>query len=150
MSENLIMLSINDVTTIDGACMEAQKLFMHLEKHHGADEARKIFREWGKKLTKNRINELKAWALLRRYDAMERPNVSELARQVVAENAALPEDNQLTPRFRPTLPTVDKYLRLLLTKRGEGLKNGTWEGPACMKRWHREVEQWIETGSSSD
>jgi hypothetical protein len=39
------------------------------------------------------------------------------------------------------LPTVDKHLRLLLTRRLEGLKKGTWEGPTCMKRFRREWEE---------
>jgi hypothetical protein len=141
MSENLIKLFHHDIATLHGARLEALKLFMQLEEHHGADQARRIFIEWGKPLTKKRINELKNWALLQRYDAMEKPNAAKLARDIVAENATLPKDKQLTPRYRPTLFTVDKHLRLLLSRRDSSLRNGTWEGPTCMKRFQREWEQ---------
>jgi hypothetical protein len=138
MSEKLIKYFNHDITTLHGARLEALKLFMQLEEHHGAGEARRIFIEWGKEPSKKRINELKNWALLQRYDAMEKPNVAKLARDIVAENAGLPKDQQLTPRYRPTLFTVDKHLRLLLTRREASLRDGTWEGPTCMKRFNRE------------
>jgi hypothetical protein len=144
MSENLIKYTLNDITTLAGAQMEALKLFRQIETHHGRARAQEIFKELGKPLSKARANELKNWALLKRVDAMEKPNVAELARQVVEENAALPEDQQLTPRYRPTLPTVDKHLRNLLRERQEGLKAGTWEGPTSMRRFNRAWDEWIE------
>jgi hypothetical protein len=154
MSQNLIKYLNYDIATLAGARLAALKLFMQLEEHHGAGQARKIFIEWGKEPTKKRINELKNWALIQRYDAMEKPNVAKLAREIVTENAALPRDKQLTPRYRPTLFTVDKHLRLLLSRREASLKNGTWEGPTCMKRLNREWgnyrEEFLKPGSSSD
>jgi hypothetical protein len=144
MSENLIKHVLNDVTTPGGAQMEALKLFKQIETHHGRERARAIFGELGKPLSKARANELRNWALLERYDAMEKPIVAELARQVVKENAGLPEEQQLTPRYRPTLPTVDKHLRNLLRERQEGLKAETWEGPTSMRRFNREWDEWID------
>jgi hypothetical protein len=144
MSENLIKLMKSDVTQLAGAELEAWKLFLLIKQHHGEKAARRIFREWGKEPPKNRINELKNWSLLERLDAMEKPNVAELARQVVEKNASLPAEQQLTPRHRPTLPTVDKHLRNLLRERQEGLKAGTWEGPTSMRRFNREWDEWIE------
>jgi hypothetical protein len=153
MSENLIMLMRHDIATPSGAQLEALKLFRQIETHHGREAAQAIFRELGKPLSKARANELKNWALLERYDAMEKPIVAELARQIVEENARLSEEEQLTPRFRPTLPTVDKHLRNLLRERQEGSRAETWEGPTSMRRFNREWEEWIEaeirkTGSS--
>jgi hypothetical protein len=144
MSENLIDLFRNDITTPGGAQMEALKPFRQLETHHGRETAQKIFGELGKPLSQKRANELKNWELLKRYDSMEKPIVAELARQVVEENARLPEEQQLTPRYRPTLPTVDKHLRNLLRDRQEGLKAGKWEGPTSMRRFNREWDEWVE------
>ncbi|MCK1707618.1 MULTISPECIES: hypothetical protein [unclassified Bradyrhizobium] len=150
MSEKLVQLFKADVTQLAGAQLEAWKLFLLIKQHHSEKEAREIFFEWGKPPSKTRINELKNWALLQRYDSMEKPNVAELARQIVEENSHLAEDQQLTPRYRPTLPTVDKHLRNLLRERQEGLQAGTWEGPTSMRRFNREWDEWIklETGSS--
>ncbi len=145
MSENLIKLFHHDVTTRGGAQMEALKLFRQIETHHGRDRAQAIFRELSKPLSKARANELKNWALLERYDTMEKPNVAALARQIVEENAGLPEEGQLTPRYRPTLPTIDKHLRNLLRERQEALRGETWEGPTSMRRFNREWNEWIET-----
>jgi hypothetical protein len=150
MSENLIKLFNNDITSIGGAQLEAWKLFLLIKQHHSEKEARRIFFEWGKPVSKNRTNELKNWVLLQRLDSMEKPNVAELARQIVEENSHLGDDQQLTPRYRPTLPTVDKHLRNLLRERQEGLRAETWEGPTSMRRFDREWDEWIdsETGSS--
>lgn len=144
MSENLITLFRHDITTPSGAQLEALKLFRQVETHHGRETAQAIFRELGKPISKARINELKNWALLERYDMMEKPNVAELARQIVEENARLTEEQQLTPRYRPTLPTVDKHLRNLLRERQEGLRAETLEGPTSRRRLNREWEEWIE------
>jgi hypothetical protein len=62
---------------------------------------------------------------------MQPQNVAELARQLVFENETLPEQDRLTPRGKPTLPTVDKYIRLLLKKRDDEIAAGTWSGPGC-------------------
>lgn len=134
MSENLVKLSTNDVTQLAGAQLEAWKLFLLIKQHHGEKEARRIFKKWGKDASRKEINELKNWALLQRYDAMAEPNVAELARQIVDLNATLPKDQQLTPRYRPTVTSLDKHLRLLLKRRETGLRNGAWEGPTCMRR----------------
>jgi len=144
MSENIIKYVSFDMTTPGGAQMEARKLFMQIEKLHGRERTQAIFKELGKPLSKKRANELKNWALLERLDAMDKPNVAELARQVVKENDSLSKDQQLTPRYRPTLPTVDKHLRNLLRERQEGLRAETWEGPTSMRRFNREWHAWIE------
>jgi hypothetical protein len=110
----------------------------------------------GERAFKREDHELKNWALLQRYDAMAEPNVAALAREIVERNATLPKDQQLTPRYRPTLPSLDKHLRLLLKRREAALRAGTWEGPTCMKRFHREIEEALEDqglslpGSSSN
>jgi hypothetical protein len=154
MSENLVKLFTHDVTQLAGAQLEAWKLFILIKQHHGEKEARKIFREWGKEPSKKRINELKNWALLQRYDAMAEPNVAELARQIVELNATLPKDQQLTPRYRPTVTSLDKHLRLLLKRRETGLRNGTWEGPTCMRRveqlFAEDLAKLRKPGSSSN
>lgn len=144
MSVNLVKYSINDVTDLAGAQLEAWKLFSLIKTHHGEKEARSIFREWGKEPSKERINELKNWALLERYDAMAEPNVAALAREIVELNATLPKDQQLTPRYRPTVTSLDKHLRLLLKRRETALRGGTWEGPTSMKRFHRFIEEALE------
>jgi hypothetical protein len=125
MSENLVKYTKNDLTKLWGAEVDAHKLFLLIKQHHGEKEARRIFRGWGKEPSKKRINELKNWALLQRYDAMDEPNVAALAREVVELNADLPKDQQLTPRYKPSLFTVDKHLRLLLKQRETALRNET-------------------------
>jgi hypothetical protein len=154
MSENLVKLFSHDVTQLAGAQLGAWKLFLLVKQHHGEKEARRIFREWGKEPKKNRLNELKNWALLQRYDAMPDPNVAKLARAIVEMNATLPKDQQLTPRYRPTVTSLDKHLRLLLKRRAAALRNGTWEGPTSMKRLNQlfaeEFAKLRKPGSSSN
>ena len=99
MSEKLVKLFNWDLTTLNGARLSAEKFFMQLAEHHGAERARKILMEWGKPPSKRRINEMKNWALLNRYDEMDHPNVAELARRIVKENATLSKEQQLTPRY---------------------------------------------------
>jgi hypothetical protein len=108
----------SSVETIEGAMDRVAWLYSHIEKHHGPEATRKIFLTLGRKMSKTRINELKNQSLLWLYDQMREPkNVAELAREVVEKNAERSEEDQLTPRFRPSLSTVDKHIRLLLEKR---------------------------------
>jgi len=60
---------------------------------------------------------------------MKEPNVREMARQVEAANAKLPDDEQLTPRREPSRETIEAYLRELLRERREAMAVGAWEGP---------------------
>jgi hypothetical protein len=129
MSENLLKDEFHPIESVSGASVRAYRLFREIEKHHGTEEARRIFRAWSKAPSKKQINEIKAWRILDRFDAMQPQNVAELARQLVSENETLPEEDRLTPRGKPTLPTVDKYIRLLLKKREDKLVAGTWIGP---------------------
>jgi hypothetical protein len=96
---------------------------------HGRVEAHRLLALCGGPQEKNDINRMKGWALLERYDAMPVKNVRGLARQIYDENAKLPDDNQLTPRPKPTLPTIESYLRELLRQRREECEAGTWRGP---------------------
>jgi hypothetical protein len=110
-------LWLTSVKTIEAATERVAWLYSHIEKHHGPEATRKIFVTFGRKMSKRRINEMKNQRLLSMYDRMQEPNVAALAREVVERNAELSREDQLTPRFRPSLPTVDKHIRLLLDKR---------------------------------
>jgi hypothetical protein len=131
MSENLkkLYLQVNPITTKTGAAMRVMFLFHEIEEAHGTDEARRMFENWAKPPTANEINKLKGWRLIERYDAMKDKNVRELARQIEAQNASLPDDEQLTPRRKPSRETIEAYLRELLRQRRDEMTSGTWDGP---------------------
>jgi hypothetical protein len=129
MSEKLLQDKYHPIESKSGAATRVMKLFWEVEKHHGTDEARRIFERWARHPTQAEINKLKGWKLIERYDDMDDQNVRELARQIEAANAKLPNDQQLTPRPRPTRETIEAYLRELLRQRRDGIKDGTWDGP---------------------
>ncbi|MGJ4908857.1 hypothetical protein [Bradyrhizobium sp. HKCCYLS2033] len=131
MSSNLLQDKYHPVESKSGAAIRVMKLFAEIERAHGTEEARRMFEQWAKKPTKNEIIKLKGWRLIERYDHMSEPNVRALARQVATENAALPEHEQLTPRFRPSVQTIESYLRELLRERRNGMQDGTWDGPGA-------------------
>jgi hypothetical protein len=135
MSDDLSIWLLS-VETIESATERVAWLYSHIEKHHGPEAASKIFLTFGKKLSKTRVNELKNWGLLWLHDQKEVPNVAALAREVVEKNAERPRDNQLTPRHGPSVATVDKHLRLLLDKREEEERAGTWKGPPSPRGKH--------------
>jgi hypothetical protein len=117
MSDEL-SLWLRSVETIEAATERVAWLYSHIEKQHGPEATRKIFLTFGRKMSKARINAKKNQGLLWMYDQMQEPkNVSALAREVVEKNAERSKDDQLTPRYRPSLSTVDKHIRLLLDKR---------------------------------
>ncbi|MCA1514543.1 hypothetical protein N2605_16305 [Bradyrhizobium yuanmingense] len=131
MSENLkkLFLQSNPTTTKTGAAMRVSFLFHEIEEAHGLDVARAMFEKWAKPTTQNELNKLKGWRLIERYDDMLEPNVRELARQIEAENAKLPDDEQLTPRRKPSRETIEAYIRELLRERRKAIEAGTWDGP---------------------
>lgn len=131
MSENLkkLYLQYNPITTKTGAAARVSFLFSEIEEAHGLDEARRMFAEWATSPTASEINKLKGWRLIERYDDMLEPNVRELARQVEADNAKLSDDEQLTPRRKPSRETIEAYLRGLLRDRREAMAADTWDGP---------------------
>jgi len=132
MSENLkkLFLQQNPIETKSGAAMRIMDLFDEIEATHGTEQARRLFEKWGKEPTPAELIKLKGWRALERYDQMPgRKNKAELTRQIIAENETLPDDEQLTPRRRPTFPTVYHWLGELLRERSAAMKAGTWDGP---------------------
>ena len=131
MSEKLLKLFLmdNPIATKTGATVRVSMLFNEIESLHGKKAAQQIFDKWGTPKSKRELNERKGWRLLERLDWMPEPNIAEFARQIEAENAALPDDDQLTPRRRPTLATIDHYLRELIRQRRVAIEAGTWDGP---------------------
>jgi hypothetical protein len=129
------------VETIDAATERVAWLYSHIEKHHGPEQARGIFLSFGKKMGKNRIREMKNRGLLWRYDQMEEPNVAALAREIVEKNAERSKEDQLTPGFRPSLPTVDKHLRLLIEKRAKAERDrrALKDDPRTIEEMQRDV-----------
>jgi hypothetical protein len=130
MSENLLKLFAGRIETIEGAERHTLRLFLEIEKHHGEEEARRIFAERGREPTKAELAERKAFRLLDRYDNMQpKPNVMELARQLACESKTLAPEEQLTPRSSTTEATIVQYINDLRRKRNAKLAEGTWEGP---------------------
>jgi len=129
MSENLLKLFAGKIETIAGAERRALVLYLEIEKHHGEEEARRIFAKRGKKPTKTENAERKTWKVLQRFDAMPAPNVMELARQLALESKTLPVDEQITPRGSTSEATIDHHIRDLLRKRKARIADGTWNGP---------------------
>jgi hypothetical protein len=129
MSYNLVKLIGGPIETIEGAQRLAVRLFLEIAHHHGDMEARRIFAARGKEPTPTEINELKGWNILRLYDLMPQKNKAELARQIIAANEKLPDTEQLTPRRRPTFPTVYHYIGELLRERKDAIAAGSWKGP---------------------
>jgi len=144
-------LWLTSVETIDAATERVAWTHSHIEKHHGPEATREIFLTFCKRLSNTRLYEHKKRDLLWMYDQMQEPNVAALAREVVEKNAERSKENQLTPRFRPSITTVDKYLRNLLEEREEAQRAGIWEGAASLAKRGRRgrkqtSEQW-RTGS---
>jgi hypothetical protein len=136
MSENLkkLFLQLNPVSTKSGAAMRVTDLFYEIEAAHGSEAARLMFERWAKEPTPAEIIKLKGWRILERYDLLPldekgRKNKAQLAREIVVENEALPDDEQVTPRRRPTFPTVYAYIGTLLRERRDAMEAGTWDGP---------------------
>src|SRR5947209_6893188 len=103
MSENLLKYFSGPIETVEGAERHALRLFLEIEKHHGEEEARRIFTERGRESTKTELAERREFRLLDRYDNMQpTPNVMELARQLACESKTLPLEEQLTPRGSTT------------------------------------------------
>ena len=61
------------------------QLFEFCVHMHGPDAARALFTDIGKPITRREISAYENLALLNRYWRMEKPNISELARQVARE-----------------------------------------------------------------
>jgi hypothetical protein len=129
MSRNLLKLFSGEINTTRGARLRILRLFYEIEDHHGTDETRRLFAERAKPPTKRELAERKEHALLSRYDRMPVPNVMQLAREVAAENKALPADEQLTPRGSTSEATITCYIRGLLKERKQAIAEGTWSGP---------------------
>jgi hypothetical protein len=124
-----MLLWLTSVETIRAATERVEWMYSHIEKHHGAEAASKIFLTFGKKLSKTRLNRLKNMNLYWLFDQMEDPNVAALAREVFEKNAERSRNDQLTPRPNPSVPTLEKHLRELIKKRDEAERAGTWKGP---------------------
>jgi hypothetical protein len=130
MSENILKYFAGPIETIEGAERHALRLFLEIEKHHGEDEARRIFTERGREPTKTEIAERKAFQVLDRYDDMlPAPNVMKLARELVCENKTLSPEEQLTPRGSTTEATIVQYINDWRRKRKAAIAAGTWAGP---------------------
>ncbi len=131
MSENLLKLFLqtNPVASEAGAVMRVMLLFQEIEEAHGTERARGFFKRWAAPPGKNEINRLKGWRILERLDRMRPRNKSQLAREIVAENLALPLGEQLTPRPRPSYATVYDFIRTLERERTAAMALGTWDGP---------------------
>jgi hypothetical protein len=117
MSENLLKLFAGRVETKQGAELRALRTFLEIEKHHGEEEARRIFARLGKKPGKREIKEREGFDMLSRFDMMEpRPNVDHLARQIAEETGR-------------TFDTAKAYINELRRKRRDMIAAGTWAGP---------------------
>ena len=87
MSRNLLKLW-HPKNTLDKFRVEAAFLFEDIEALHGREAAARIFAETPP--TQRELNDMKNTALLARYDAMPRPSVKRLARELAEENKSLP------------------------------------------------------------
>ncbi|WP_316196852.1 hypothetical protein [Bradyrhizobium sp. SZCCHNS3053] len=137
MSEKLLhmFLQANPIETEVGAAMRVMMLFNEIEKVHGAECAKALFERWALKPSQREINKLKGWKILERLDRMTPPNKAKLAREIVEENMSLPDDQQVTPRLRPTYSSLYDYIRTLERERKEGIADGTWRGPRPLPDW---------------
>jgi hypothetical protein len=98
------------------AGMRAYALFLEIADLHGIDEARRIFKDTVKGTTKRDRARWKNEEILDLYDAMPKPNVRALARQL--------EQKGWGERM-----TVDHRIRDLLRNREAAMKEKTWDGP---------------------
>jgi len=87
VSRNLLKLW-HPKNTLDKFRVEAAFLFEDIEALHGREAAARIFAETPP--TQRELNDMKNTALLARYDAMPRPSVKKLARELAEENKSLP------------------------------------------------------------
>lgn len=130
MSENLLKLFGGPIETREGAERHALRLYLEIEKHHGEQEARRIFARRGRRPTKREAAEWREFKLLDRYDNMQpKPNVMQLARELEAESKTLPADELLTARGNTTASTAVHYINQLRKRRDRKIAEGSWGGP---------------------
>jgi hypothetical protein len=106
----------------DAATNAALHLFKEIYRQIGIVEARRIFLEFGegpflfgKDQSPKKLKKIKKAEVLDRYYTMKpRPNKAELARQLFAENQALPKGQ----RSITTLTSIEKRITRLIDERG--------------------------------
>jgi hypothetical protein len=92
----------------------AYYLFDNIREQLGVEEARRIFLKFGKDPSPTKLKKIKNAGVLDRYDMMKpRPNIAELARQMFAENQALPSGQRSTT----TLTSIEKHITRLKDER---------------------------------
>jgi hypothetical protein len=103
----------------------------------GGQRAKRIFQHFGKPLTKTRLNEIKNFGLLDRFDngvwdektRKSRPcSMLELAKLLAKENEALPKKERKGPGGIG-VTALAKHIENLVKKRERELTAGTWHGP---------------------
>jgi len=115
--------------SITGAKHMAQLLFMVIREHHGDRIARRIFAMWGTPPSKRRLSDINNLALLDRLDLMKKPNVEQLARQLIAEHEKTVPKQKRRGASGIDAKNLAKQIRRQRDRRKAAMKKGTWYGP---------------------
>lgn len=131
LAEEMILSCFNDIhDPLEAADRAAYWLFSVTVAEFGLSHARRIFMKFGKEPSPKKLKKIKNAGVLSRYDMMKEPNVAELARQLFAENQALPKGKRSTT----TLGSWEKHITRLKKDRERRLKDRTWWGPVTQNQ----------------
>jgi hypothetical protein len=113
------------VSTLHGAQLHLLWAFTQINHHHGLEKTRVMFSNYCREPGSPELCDMYELQLLQRLDTMKpEPNVKELARLMVAENATSPTpDPKLIPEYDGDegriRANLEQYIYRLKKKRGE-------------------------------
>jgi hypothetical protein len=125
---------VRELTAEIAAKPEAERFEAELQMQSGIIDlglrrAKRIFRHFGRPITKTRLIEINNHGLLSSLDMMKpKPVVHRLAKRLAEENKKLPREQQ-RGAGSTSVRALEKHIRELEKQREAGIKNGTWCGP---------------------
>ncbi len=91
-------------------------VFLHVQRQLGLETARRIFANYSEEPTKTQRDLLEKLQWLERLDTMTpKPNISQLARDILEERGVVPSD----PGYQNQLESLDHQIRRVKRRRQE-------------------------------
>jgi hypothetical protein len=97
----------------------AERLFRNIAREFGIDEAKSIFGELAKPVSKSQLEKLRNSMLLDLYESSGRPPIKKFARWLAKQNKTLPAFAKFGPRVGHSAQALDKQMRRLLKKKAD-------------------------------
>jgi hypothetical protein len=91
-------------------------LFRQFVGRHGLERTRIMFANYATEPNQEQMNELERLETLRRLDAMPKPSVRQLARDILADEGIKPSDDRFMNKFEALVKTIGRWRN---EKRGE-------------------------------